>query len=91
LKYNHLLVGLPDLALTICKVLGDFECNEHGVNLLSVTQDDINNNKNIFIDVVESKNSFVSFKDHKTILLDRSSDFSIIDLLKKNNQIIVSE
>lgn len=90
LEYNKALVGLPDLARTICPATGAGECDIfNGVNLLEFTQRDLAANPDIFIDIVQDEKSSFKFESHKTIRLDRTSGSSILELLQNSEEVVL--
>jgi hypothetical protein len=90
LEYKTALVGLPDLARTICHATGVGECDIfNGVNLLDFALDDLEANPDIFIDVVQDEKSSFKFETHKTIRLDRTSGTSILELFQNSDEVVL--
>lgn len=86
--YNDLLVGLPDLAITLCRASGLEDCDYFkGVDLTSPSREALNLSPHIFIDVVKDKTSSFSFDTQKTVKFDRRNGSSILDLFKNNKEI----
>ena len=91
LEYNKALVGLPDLAQTICHATGAGQCDIfNGINLLDFTRGDLAANPDIFIDVVQDEKSSHKFETHKTIRLDRTSGASILELFQNSEEVVLN-
>jgi hypothetical protein len=89
-RYNDLLVGLPDLANTVCRASGLENCEYfEGVDLNSPTQEGINSYPYIFIDVVKDETSSFTFETHKTVKFDRRAKGTILELFRNSKEIVL--
>ncbi len=90
LEYNKALVGLPDLAHTICPATRVGNCDIfNGVNILDFTRGDLAANSDIFIDVVQDEKSSFKFETLKTIRMDRNSGASILELFQNSEEVVL--
>lgn len=88
---NGSLVTLADLALTTCLAVAKPERCDHFEGLDLLSNFNVDESSNIYLEIVESSSSDYQFDTHRTIQLDRTSGNTLYELLRSSPDVHLSE